>query len=35
VLSEGQFVQDDLMINKIAEKEVLFNFKGQVFKIRP
>ncbi|MBU0755016.1 MAG: general secretion pathway protein GspB [Planctomycetes bacterium] len=35
VLSEGQRLQDNLTVDRIGEKEVYFNYKGQIFVVSP
>jgi hypothetical protein len=35
VLKEGQLLEEELSIERIEEKEVYFNFKGQIFRVRP
>jgi hypothetical protein len=35
VLKEGHMLEQDLTIERIEEKEVYFNFKGQIFRVRP
>jgi Tfp pilus assembly protein PilO len=35
VLKEGQRLQENLTVDRIGEKEVFFNYKGQIFKVCP